>query len=514
MDFNASMTHLVDNSAFSTSDPAMFSQDRATDEAPELEAQVTVPVPNAFSAVADPGIALPDIPYYRHEKREKYQLVSKTQQCFDDLSRKDPDWLHYSPDKWKIVPRGSLASGKFIKGGIVYSKMVWPSKRSADNFSKFVDLPIELRLLIWKHALPKPRVVQFTYSQREDGSIEWKLLHGGDFFGKLHLLTCQESALVFKEHYTNMLTKPSPEFARDTPSSDNEPVATINPDHPVRYMDLKEDTLLIEGLNYMRLRGMGISLDISEVRNLAVSSDFGPTFQVDHWFFSQAAWIITPQLKKLTLVFGKPCCHEEPGTDLRLVKIDENFRELEFVCDESDERTGDDSRITALIRDGTDAMIAAQFEAAKSKNLSERIDHFKQVFPPIQLMEHPKGPMSFDVALLATEPRKELWCTDLLFLAPIVPLPLDIQFYTLKQSMKYPHSRLTFKTGCKINVPVKCERGGALYSRYDGIEELFKQGKKKEEKVTDSNYSVAMERVEDMSRFDLSERCLSIMEDA
>jgi hypothetical protein len=82
--------------------------------------------------------------------------------------------------------------------------------RSIEQFPRFVDLPVELRLQIWKAALPKPRVVSrslYGWGDKDKASgggkspeAEWQR---NSFFTPAVAHACRESRGVFLGHYEN-----------------------------------------------------------------------------------------------------------------------------------------------------------------------------------------------------------------------------------------------------------------------------------------------------------------------
>jgi len=82
-----------------------------------------------------------------------------------------------------------------------------PSRVEGPEFKQFSRLPLEPRLLVWKFALPGPRVLKLGLA--DSGIFEdhvYTLAHGGNFLDKRLLLTSKETHQMFlKKHHQIVL---------------------------------------------------------------------------------------------------------------------------------------------------------------------------------------------------------------------------------------------------------------------------------------------------------------------
>ncbi|KAE8441335.1 hypothetical protein EG329_005484 [Mollisiaceae sp. DMI_Dod_QoI] len=71
------------------------------------------------------------------------------------------------------------------------------------SFTQFPRLPTELRLMVWKHALPGPRIIKLfnLVSDSEDGQIQISQ-QADEVEVKALYMTCKESNEVVLENYT------------------------------------------------------------------------------------------------------------------------------------------------------------------------------------------------------------------------------------------------------------------------------------------------------------------------
>lgn len=245
-----------------------------------------------------------------------YWVLSDTPRLSDGVLLVMPSGIDVDlKEKMAVIERG----GWWIIGP-PYHCIEWSKTPSRRTFHLFPDLPAEIRLKIWKLALPDPRLVGIRFWNQI--KFLWSL---GDFhstenegFGKQHLLTCHESADMFMESYQRM---PPPQ-----------PLSTWE-HRPVRCLDSswysqKRDTLYVDNTIMREAERAGFSFDVSWVECIAMVTAPEHHGQKAIWI---TALSLCPGLKSLTVV---PWGDTKRYEAMRLVIIEESLEHSGWVYED------------------------------------------------------------------------------------------------------------------------------------------------------------------------------------
>lgn len=170
-----------------------------------------------------------------------------------------------------------------------------------ETFTLFPKLPIELRLKIWKYALPNSRVVEVMLSgdgsQRQGHMLYIFRSTASQEFSTWLLKTCQTSRKVFLESYR----QPQPEFRNPKPdNSENCSWRNQLVLYPTRgWIDEDRDIVMLNENSASVFRTFGSPLKFDWVRNLVLPFDKPSTLSQTYlWKFAKTA---CPNIKSLTL---------------------------------------------------------------------------------------------------------------------------------------------------------------------------------------------------------------------
>jgi hypothetical protein len=191
------------------------------------------------------------------------------------------------------------------------------------KFSLFPNLPVELRLQIWKYALPDPRILLLDAQFRQLGPFEARNRPGGvqtkETTPFLSLRgACRESSDVFTKHYQH-LTVSAPQQTKLPDYYDEDDVEWTEIDVEAlsyQYFDFKADTILFEHIRSQTTRTnlketgfltdkeyeeYDLWIESSKFRNLAVKFTLDKC-KGDHDPLWQELRAVCPLLKPLNYV--------------------------------------------------------------------------------------------------------------------------------------------------------------------------------------------------------------------
>ncbi|KAE8450610.1 hypothetical protein EG329_005954 [Mollisiaceae sp. DMI_Dod_QoI] len=401
---------------------------------------------------------------FNHEARTMWGCPTVEELALATLLN-DPRLVTYSEENWEIVPEGTMASGKHSIEACAEPHNVfnveWPtSVRHTASFTLFGNLPVELRLKIWKHALPEPRVVQLKLQDDIRRYPFHPLLVGRPPAGIQHR-TCGELWSVFTEQYHRV--KISQDIINTQANGDSNVDSTITTYyHYTEWVDGKRDTLLVSA-GAFRDRSY---IDLSKIQNLAISEEYelhsglpGPSI----WTFIGPR---CPVLKRFHIVLDNPN-NDEGNKDrlLRLVDIDANARYWELAC--------------TPYPDNHSLRNASAFEREPElldlvQDATEIRNRFQQCLDKSQDWES----IDFRVSCLAVECDRDCWYTESISIAPKPRIPVEIAFRLQKPIFPCEDSNLFLVGRDDPYMVIACNRAGTIYSPYDGIKELFESDRK------------------------------------
>ncbi|KAI9645735.1 hypothetical protein NHQ30_005167 [Ciborinia camelliae] len=195
--------------------------------------------------------------------------------------------------------------------GISYTEIEWPTLYWK-TFTRFPDLPLELRRKIWVHTLPGPRLLRMAnrnvskrFGSSKDeliGGIE--LLYSGMSCGnKRELLpmqllrVCRESHKIFREHYQRIGIQGLPDGKFIWPHDDKQSNVRIC---CTGYFDPKLDTLLYDFRAKNFWPSLQVRLDFSMVTDVAIVGFAAyERFNKSRWKLLETTF---PQLKQLRVI--------------------------------------------------------------------------------------------------------------------------------------------------------------------------------------------------------------------
>jgi hypothetical protein len=207
----------------------------------------------------------------------------------------------------------------------------------ATTFTRFLDLPKELRLIIWESTCPADRVIQIISTRKipslwllDEAGINWTI----SGTTPVALLVCQESRDLAKEKYRPLFEcLGTQDRCPDVKAVNFVGLRNIR-------IDLDRDTILIgpAKMNYVLHY-----LDFSKIQHLAVAfyEEYlntnpmmtGRLGGIPVWIGARGWTTIWPNLKSLTFVLGRTSLvpaqsnrHWQPY--FRLVDVDSNFVDM------------------------------------------------------------------------------------------------------------------------------------------------------------------------------------------
>ncbi|KAE9376562.1 hypothetical protein N431DRAFT_462388 [Stipitochalara longipes BDJ] len=164
-------------------------------------------------------------------------------------------------------------------------------------FTLFPDFPTELRLKIWKLALPEPRLVGLNFWKEEEVHIEYASKDGT--FSTVLLDACKESARVFRRNYSDSA------IILSTSGTSNEAIEKFVRKKLVQhgFIDLERDFLYFDPKTlYDILIDCNSTIVMEGLKKTAVRSLDWASVLILQYDFGQSAF---PNLKHLTIVLHK-----------------------------------------------------------------------------------------------------------------------------------------------------------------------------------------------------------------
>ncbi|TAQ85395.1 hypothetical protein B7494_g6275 [Chlorociboria aeruginascens] len=203
----------------------------------------------------------------------------------------------YNPEDYEIIRRSTRMSDSHAIASGHSVELAQPSKcAKLTTFTCFGDLPTELRLKIWKFALPRPRFVRLEIEKFSTGDgFGSHIWDGGKYLKPRFPVfnSCQEARQVAAAHYSKVKVR------CDLP--DKFSVGTKALDWSLAIVDFQHDTVFI---SFERLTSMftdyGVYLDLAQVKHLA--SDTGKIFMSKGKSFFTLAMYSCPVLETLTIL--------------------------------------------------------------------------------------------------------------------------------------------------------------------------------------------------------------------
>lgn len=319
-------------------------------------------------------------------------------------------------------------------------------------FTVFPQLPTELRLKIWAHALPDPRVVRLSTQYLRGASDSWRSF---DILQEFipRVLCCREFWAVFNQHYHQIKIE-----------------GDIQNSLPNCFLDFRRDTLRVHASDLQSLSLNHSWLDLTRVEHLALIED---DLQLDHGNHQSVctyAETMCPKLKTFTLLlvdFFLSANADQDENDLgHLIHIDGRFQDLE-LC-EYRHWHGPGGPPDEL-----------------GPELLARAKVLEDVFKNDATKDHKRWQsIKFNVAVWALDST----CTashyyQHLFFAPVHPLsdqqwcfdterPTTIE--CLDRCVKLQDLLSPYDGSSSLSIV--CNLDGELGSRYDGVAKLFEEG--------------------------------------
>ncbi|CAG8981524.1 hypothetical protein HYALB_00003097 [Hymenoscyphus albidus] len=181
-----------------------------------------------------------------------------------------------------------------------------------DSFPLFATLPSELRLKIWRHALPGPNVLPIRFSKalgRYMTPVPLSPL----------LSTTSESRAVFLSEYTNLILSPV------YPSS--------------IYIDFEQDTLFFDSMECSPRGDLALDLARSpcreKIRKVAIHSQLWEVLRIfRHGGLSEIGVLRGLRTFALVLVLKEEGAHPTPGREMILGDFEEEVMNVNLHADD------------------------------------------------------------------------------------------------------------------------------------------------------------------------------------
>lgn len=324
-----------------------------------------------------------------------------------------------------------------------------------NTFTCFSNLPTELRLMIWKHALPGPRVVQLGVFQnrrlpRRDESYLTKHLHvlfsslGND---KLPLDICREWREVCLQHYSQLEVPDLKPFKYKGTEANKFSFHL--------HIDPKVDTLELGIFRNSRFTEMfKLHLDLSKVEHLALIHRNNRLINTPNMWACVKAYF--PSLKTFEFFVDM----KDRSEDILLKDIKLGRQALAVL---------DKNTLENLYYN-----ITTVGDSRKARRLREKVDEFLENGKGVQTeyselaLADPDywGKVKFNLAFFTIEivnrkenfyvKRKNRLDTMFFFETQIPNVQNRVEFYDLE-------------------VDFACKEDGSLYHQYQGVKELFER---------------------------------------
>lgn len=365
------------------------------------------------------------------------------------------------------MPFAVLASGRALSdsSGCHFKMEI---QRPPDVFTCFSRLPLELRCVIWKHALPEPRVVQAVMSGFPEEGIRFQL-HPDIVIGHEHLLTCRESSDVFQRTYSKLTVEPcvvadscpTPKcILKDTSLDRGDHDATVPVTEPIGYLDPINDTLVVRETDLNLLADHEARFDLTKVQRLVL---------VYRGMFMESPWTTIekecPSLREFSFVYGFGYDFHNNNyntvfSELEVITADHHVKDIDIQCHNDDEvrNWNLDSNSEDQFTEEVSLVnkITHDFFTADNSDVDKDLAFWENV--------------EFRPALLAGAVRNTSWVREETSLRPTQMEPFDVLYW-----MERRVCRLTSSSLYLFDLDCWTSRGadGVLHGRYDGILKLF-----------------------------------------
>jgi len=326
------------------------------------------------------------------------------------------------------------------------------------TFSPFSRLPPELRVRIWKLALPDPRIVQskLLYPPDTAGTlmnIKHTLSYGGEHLGEEHLSMCRESRQVFMENYHQISVQGA--GGNTTFSVTSDPLGN-------QYIDGRRDTLVLDVVQLEKLGRYGYSLDLSRLENVALAD----TFVIEnHQSILAYVHQMCPLLKKLSIISNN--AHDPTGLawssrpkPVRIHLMSTIYDLYNMMRIEPLKDVDNSWRRQRIIN--TDLNLSACLQ--RSRDLRQIIKQEARIY------FNDQKAIEIEVVIAGyAGPVRENF--EVVNVVPRIPQPYGV-CYTTRKPCYEPCIDYRMGFSC-LEFSFSCRKDGTLDSPYDGMKELF-----------------------------------------
>jgi hypothetical protein len=328
------------------------------------------------------------------------------------------------------------------------------------SFTLFPFLPTELRLQIWKSALPKPRSLR----------LGGKTALGGDPQYEPPYKWCDSTTEVGREHMAN---KEAWEVFQDKYHRTSIMGVTGSHLQYLQYADFERDTFLVDVECLRTMEGHGGFVDLVRVKHLALAGTSCLPQELSINSFVRAA---CPNIHSLTLVTGNTS--SVPHCPFSCGKIKHDIQLLEF----DDELRLSEHYRTRYYNGRTDLNGGRSYNRSFNAG-DEQCKKDRRVFyETVAAEDETEAWEAIEVIVATFARRHEGWedSDQLIYLAPTdQSLNYKGSYYTGKP--RYAKNERAFLHLPHIDFNVRCNEDGTLLSAYDGIDRLFEEEEEEEE---------------------------------
>ncbi|KAH6663201.1 hypothetical protein B0J14DRAFT_662192 [Halenospora varia] len=426
-------------------------------------------------------------------KEEHSDFVFPT--SFDEFCpfmQQDPKWKYYSEDShWTIVQSKTSSLTPKPRSSIYEYQsrpieILWPLSDTLETgpstmgqtFTRFSELPTELRLKIWKFALPHPRVLNATRRFEVVTAQEYD-----NPFGQRHLFACHESSNVFKKAYCKLQFHGSCESEQ----WDYKKICEY-------YFDFRRDTVCLDIQNMLWWLHQGLWLDISSIQHLALSGFESITDAGDSLY--TLLELLCPKLRSLSLVLRENIAARGPTHDLttatlRLIPI---TRDLPLSVQFNNRGSSCSTTRRAL-----DEIYhrGKHLHDAFQNDLLKDPDFWKYIEVNVSISAYSK---------LSTQE----WYKQRLWLVPKVKFPYHQYFVTYRPAIldESIETMFIYEQDNWSSKPIYLRDGkdGQLETIYDGIQNLFNEEFHSIERQKDDGWA-KYDNEGEKKLFSLGDRC-------